>query len=99
MKEIEGVSLQQMLEDTEKEIIQERKQKVSSVLRGIFTNIEAWSALAAKADKEAATLKEKIAKAKDRLQQIKGGNWNVIQEVEKADDPQKGALESLGGNK
>lgn len=78
MKAVEGISLKEILEGIEDEILLEKKQAVGKQIRGILLDIHNWSKQKQDAEATAKKLGEKIAKAEAKKTEILKENWNVL---------------------
>ncbi len=82
MKEIEGLSLAELFASTEKEVLSEKRLKVTKQLSGMMTDLENWRRQKTRAESDHAKamkkLDEKITKATGKLTQIKAGDWSIL---------------------
>ena len=77
-EKLNGLDLSISAAEIEEEIFRERKERVIAVLRGIYRDLDNWERTLKKRFEEIAQLEERIAKAKDKLQKIKLGDWTQV---------------------
>lgn len=89
MEKIEGLSLEDIAKQTEEALLLERRTTLVATLRGIYVNCELWSKEIKQGEKRLVELRDKLAKAQAKLQDIKTGNWAVVPEPQTKQDKEK----------
>lgn len=89
MKPIEGIELGDIYAEVQAARLKEQRIAIAGKVSGIYTNILQWQQGKARADSESKKLGEKIAKAQDKLQKIRDGDWTVLQEEQKDGEDKK----------
>ncbi len=86
MKEIEGVSLADLLNEEEQQLKTIQIEAAKKQINGILFNLVQWRKNKQQAENQAQKAQQKIDKSMKKLQEIRSGNWNVL-----TDDDEKQA--------
>lgn len=84
MKQISGIDLAGLIAREEDEHLRERTEEILKQIRGIASNRRSWSFMVEQKTKEIEDLMKKINAADDKLNKLRGGDWSVLKDEQKA---------------
>lgn len=93
MEKIEGVDLEQLVNDVDAELMEEKRRKASSIIRGMMADVAKWKSDRDNAQKEIAKLSDKIAKAQEKLIKIRAGDWSLLTDKQNQNQQKQEAMD------
>lgn len=87
MEKLENIDLAKELAEVRDERLFEQRRDVRKAINGIYMNLHSWQRQKAEAEKQAAKLSERIAKAQAALERIQNGDWSALPEEKKDGKP------------
>lgn len=80
MEKVDGIDLEALVNEANKERLLETSQKIMQQVRGIKNDIDNWTRSIKKAEQEIAKCDQKIKNANESLAKIAGGDWGPLKE-------------------
>lgn len=80
MQAINGVDLNEVVEKTNLELLEEDRRKVSEEIKKIIYRIAGLKIELRDCDKKRASILEKLDKAEAKMLRVKQGDWSVLSE-------------------
>jgi hypothetical protein len=87
MKPIDGIDLKELVQKERDDHFQEREEEVLKVIRGVMTNQRSLAFQIDQKQKELQKLLDAKAKVDARIALIEQGNWSVLGDNSKKDEP------------
>ncbi len=78
MKPIKGVNLAEMVKNCAEELIDIRRKEAANIIKQLLQRMEQLSIDADNLEKELRKKKEKLLKAKTKIEKIKEGQWDLL---------------------
>lgn len=85
MKQIDNVNLTELVTESSKELISEKRSEAANIIKNHLQRIEQLSLDVRKAEKELNKKTEALKKAQEKMDKIKAGDWSQL--AEKKDGP------------
>ena len=85
MKQIEGVDLVALVEESSKELVSAKKEEAANIIKKHLQRVEQLALDVRKAEKVLKSAQEKLKKAQDKIDKIKAGDWSLLSD--KKDGP------------
>ena len=88
MEKIENVNLSELVEESSKELVADRRKQAASIVKKHLQRAEQLAVDVRQAEKSLNKKKEMLKKAQEKINKIKEGDWSLL--AEKEDGPRKG---------
>jgi len=85
MKQIDGVNLVELVEESSKELISAKRNEAANLIKNHLQRVEQLALDVRKAEKELKKKSEALKKAQDKIDKIKAGDWSQL--ADKQDGP------------
>lgn len=87
MKQIPGVDLKQLVEETSTELLVERRRGIGGKIKAMIIKVEDLTQRKARLTSELNKVTDSLEKATELIEKLKAGDWSVIQEDKEQKDP------------
>lgn len=80
MEKIEGVDLAALVTESSSDLVSEKRTKAAGLVKQLLQRMEQLATDVKNLEKQLRGKKEKLQKAQDKIEKIKGGDWSVLAE-------------------
>jgi len=92
MNEIKDINLTDVVQESAKELIIERRKMVGNQIKQLLQRVEGLARKIVFGEKEIKKLKDKLTTAQTKIDRLKAGDWSVLEEP-KFDNSEQRKLE------
>ena len=83
IKKIEGLDLSDLVTEVSTDLVNERRKQAAGVIKKQLQKLEQLNIDVKNAEKELKKKTESLAKAQNKVDRIKSGDWSVLNEISK----------------
>ncbi len=80
MEKIEGVNLEELVEESSADLVEEKKKSVAGLIKQQLQRMERLATEIKNLEKEINGKRDKLKKIQEKIEKIKNGDWSVLTE-------------------